>query len=274
MTPTCSTTMPPSHPTSSPSTISSPQPQPPLEVLELTPGANDLPFSGLATPCPIELSKMWPIFIVGQECPISLRVISPKGAPRELETRNITFTSSDFPDLEARKQAFSDYAIALNNQGYNVYVVMNPIDPTFAGDLNNKLAVKDEHIVFRSLLLIDLDRTGHLLDSATDEEIDDSAEVADRVAAFLDKEYEVEVSRVMSGNGTHLYISLPDIPNDQSSKANCQQMLVGLGQKFDTPTIKVDRVVFNAARITKVPGTIARKGTETSERPFRMAFVK
>lgn len=274
MTPTCSTTLPPSHPTSSPTTISSPQPQPPLEGIEFSPASNEQRYEGTATSCPVELAKMWSIFEIDLESPISLRAISPKGAPSRLRARNFTFTPVDFPDLDDRKQAFSDLAIALNDQGYNVYMVMNPIEPGFAGDLRNELAVADPDIISRRLILIDLDRTGHLVESATDEEINDSAELADLVAAFLEQEYDVEVSRVMSGNGAHLYMALPDIPNDERSKADCQQLLVALGQKFDTPTIKIDRAVFNASRITKVPGTVARKGIETSERRFRMAFVK
>ena len=273
MTSICSTTLPPSHPTSSPPTVSSPHLQPPLEDLELTPDANEPPYEGSAAPCPIELAKMWSIFEVDGGSLISLRAISPKDAPVELLTRNLTFTPADFPDVEDRKQAFSEYAITLNTQGYNVYIVMNPINLGFRGNLSNRIAVADPDIISRRLLLIDLDRTGHLVASATDEEINDSAEVADLVAAFLEQEYDVEVVRVMSGNGSHLYMALQDIPNDARFKTACQQLLVALGQKFDTPTIKIDRGVFNASRITKVPGTVARKGVETSDRPFRMAFV-
>lgn len=272
--PTSSTIPTPSLPASSPQTPNSPQPQPPIEVVEFIPHTNEQPYEGSAAPCPIELAKMWSIFELDGESLISLRAISPKDAPTKLLTRNLTFTPADFPEVEDRKQAFSDYAIALNKRGYTTYLVMNPIDPGFQGNLSNRMAVADPDIISRRLLLIDLDRTGHLVASATDEEINDSAEVADLVAAFLEQEYDVEVGRVMSGNGAHLYMALPDIPNDERSRAGCQQLLVALGQKFDTATTKIDRGVFNASRITKVPGTVARKGIETSERPFRMAFVK
>jgi len=42
---------------------------------------------------------------------------------------------------------------------------------------------------------------------------------------------------------------------------------------FDNDEAKIDRVVYNASRITKIPGTIMRKGIESDGRPFRMSRV-
>jgi hypothetical protein len=56
-------------------------------------------------------------------------------------------------------------------------------------------------------------------------------------------------------------------------------MLEALAKRYDTATVKVDTGVYNASRITKVPGTIARKGVEVedptgiNERCYRMASV-
>lgn len=217
---------------------------------------------------------MWAIFQVDQDAPISIRALQPKGSPVRLRTRNLTFNAADFPDITDRKQAFSDHAIGLNNRGYLVYVVMNPINSAFAGDMHNDMAVSDPDIASRRLLLIDLDRTGRLVESATEEELNDAADVADSVTEFLKAEFEIETSRVMSGNGWHVYLPLANIANDSKAKDDCQRLLAGLARQFDTETVKVDQAVYNASRITKVPGTIARKGSETPERPFRMAVVK
>ena len=46
-----------------------------------------------------------------------------------------------------------------------------------------------------------------------------------------------------------------------------------LARKFNNGIVAVDTVVYNASRISKVPGTIARKGLNTAERPHRMAVV-
>ena len=220
-----------------------------------------------------ELEKMWTIFQIGQTNPISLRAISPKGAPTPLPPKNLTFNASEFPDVDARKQAFADAALRLNEIGYNCYIVLNQISTDFEGDRHNNIAVSDKDIASRQLLLIDLDRTGTLEVPASDAEVAQAADVAEKISAQLVSLYGIQPFKVMSGNGIHLYVPLDDIPNDTVSKACCQSVLKALANRFDSTTIKVDQSVYNASRITKVPGTIARKGSETADRPFRMAFV-
>ena len=56
------------------------------------------------------------------------------------------------------------------------------------------------------------------------------------------------------------------MPNDEKSKALVEGALQELANKFNNGVVAVDTVVFNASRITKVPGTIARKGENTTER--------
>ena len=220
-----------------------------------------------------ELAKMWPIFPIGQNNPISIRAISPKGAPTFLLPENITFNATEFPDLEDRKQAFADAALRLNEFGYNVYIVLNQIKADFEGDRHNKMAVGDAHIASRQRLLIDLDRTGILEESATDAEIKEAFAVSEKISAHFNDQYGLESFKVMSGNGIHLYLPLDDIPNDEASRRCCQGLLKALARRFNTESIQVDQSVYTAGRITKVPGTIARKGCETAERPFRMACV-
>ncbi len=220
-----------------------------------------------------ELAKMWAIFPIGQANPISIRAISPKGASTFLLPENVTFNAAEFPELDDRKQAFADAALRLNEFGYNVYIVLNQIKTSFAGDTRNRIAVSDQDIASRQRLLIDLDRTGTLLAPASDAEISEAADVADEISSHLGSLYGLESFKVMSGNGIHLYLPLDDIPNDPASNSCCQAMLKALARRFNTDNIKVDQTVYNASRITKVPGTIARKGCETAERPFRMACV-
>ena len=78
---------------------------------------------------------------------------------------------------------------------------------------------------------------------------------------------------MMSGNGYHLYYVLNEILNDEVNKSLVEGALHELANKFNNSIVAVDTVVFNASRITKVPGTIARKGESTAERPHRMAVV-
>ncbi len=193
--------------------------------------------------------------------------------PRQRHAKNLTFNANDYPCVGDRLQAFSDAAIQLNEAGFNTYTTVNPVKPSFLGDLHNGLAVTDKDIACRRLIFIDLDRTGVLDGPATDQEVADAAIVAQQITAFLREELQIEPWRVMSGNGFHVYLPIDNLPNDAVSANCCQRLLHGLGDRFDTETIKVDRSVYNASRITKVPGTIARKGIETANRPFRMAHV-
>ena len=77
----------------------------------------------------------------------------------------------------------------------------------------------------------------------------------------------------MSANGYHLYYILDDISNDLGSASLVQRFLKNLACYFDNDLVGVDTTVYNASRITKVPGSIARKGVETDDRPYRMAEV-
>jgi hypothetical protein len=49
--------------------------------------------------------------------------------------------------------------------------------------------------------------------------------------------------------------------------------LQSLADIFNTDSVEVDTKVSDAGRITKIPGTIARKGKESADRPYRQAVV-
>ena len=73
-----------------------------------------------------------------------------------------------------------------------------------------------------------------------------------------------------SGNGFHLMYRI-DLPaNDSGIVERC---LKELDRRFTDDESTVDTTVFNAARIWKLPGTFARKGDDTKERPHRRAEV-
>ncbi|MCJ2180817.1 hypothetical protein [Novosphingobium album (ex Hu et al. 2023)] len=215
----------------------------------------------------LDIERLQALFQIGGENPITLRALAPKG--QALSARNLNFRATEFPSVEARWAAFAEQALHLNDTGYNIYTCMNPILPNFTGD-----AVKDEHILSRRLLLIDLDRSDTNDAPATDDEIKLAGHVADDIEGWLRERWNSEPTRVMSGNGIHLYYPLDDLPNDQASRDHVRNVLSSLAGQFVNPTIKVDTSVSNASRITKVPGTIARKGTPTEGRPFRKAVFQ
>jgi hypothetical protein len=223
-----------------------------------------------------EMAKMWNFFHVGQGDPIHQRMIWGKGVPNQRPPKNLTFTAEEFRRVSDRKQAFIDRAIKLNRAGYNIYTCFNPISPDFAGDRLNGLAVKDANIVRRRFLLVDVDRANTGAPATTDE-LDEVFGVAGQIERDYFFSKGLDPITVNSGNGAHIYIPI-DLPNDEASKLLCQKMLQALAAKYDTPTVKVDTGVYNAGRITKVPGSIARKGLEVEdaayleERRYRMAY--
>lgn len=218
-----------------------------------------------------EATKMWGMFPVGLETPIHIRGIMPKGVrSRSHAIINATVNTRDFPCIEDRQAEAIDIAMRLNDNGYNIYTTVNPVLSSFIGD--DGFAVCDHHVACRRLILIDIDRTGSNDGPATDIEIAGASRVADQIAEYLSLKFDPPF-RVMSGNGIHLYLPFDDIPNNADSAILCQRILIGLGNKFDTATHKVDQVVFNAGRITKFLGTVARKGVETPDRPFRTAYL-
>lgn len=215
-----------------------------------------------------EVAKMWGLFPLDADAPIHLRGIWPKGIQVSKPPINLIFTPAEYSNPLDRMQAFADAAITRNAEGYNIYTCFNPILPGHTAN-----SVGDADIRCRNAILIDIDRLGSLVASATDDEITAAEKMADKVTSYLFEERGLSVSRVMSGNGVHLYLPLDAVPNDCASNRRCKQFLKYLATRFDNDFVKVDTAVFNASRITKVPGTMMRKGIETVDRPHRMAHV-
>jgi hypothetical protein len=216
----------------------------------------------------LEVQKMWLIIGTTESSILELRAIWPSGMQPAKPALTIHFRVGNLGGIDTCKSAFEAEALRLNALGYNIYIVMNPIVPTFAGS-----AVKDEDINYRDLLLIDIDRAQKAKQPATDEEVHAAKQLADTVMTYLALNDWPEPIRVMSGNGHHLYYVLPAMANDEESKQYVQSLLKSLAAEFDNETVKIDTTVFNASRITKVVGTIARKGLESEGRPYRMAVV-
>ena len=210
-----------------------------------------------------EIKKIWRIKALGPLSILELRAIHATKKPisRLLKGEN-------FPSTDALKLAFEKKALSLNAAGYNVYFVMNPIRQDFESG-----SVKDSDIEYRDLLLIDIDKVGHKGESSTDRELEAAHLLSEKIADYLKSEGWDEPIRMMSGNGYHLYYVLKELLNDEVNKSLVEGALHELANKFNNGIVAVDTVVFNASRITKVPGTIVRKGESTVERPHRMAVV-
>lgn len=214
-----------------------------------------------------EIEKHWIVHPLPADRPISIRALKPKGCRLKLPPENRTYYPTDYATEFARKKAFEHDALRFNQAGYNVYCIMNQI----RSDLEYGRAVADKDITHRSTLLVDIDRMGDTSAPATEIEVDAAFELAEDVEGFLKGEGFPEAIWVHSGNGVHLYYTLPLVPESENTCDTVETFLNGLAAKFNTSLVGIDTVVFNAARITKVVGTVARKGLESPGRPYRMA---
>lgn len=135
---------------------------------------------------------------------------------------------------------------------------------------------KDEDVTERRYLLIDIDPVRPKGVCSTDAEKETAVEVAEKVREFMSARHWPRPVVVDSGNGIHLYYRLPTVerggPCDSATDAIATLLRV-MKSKFDTPGSQIDSAVYNPSRIMKVPGTIARKGDDSPDRPHRMSAV-
>jgi hypothetical protein len=170
---------------------------------------------------------------------------------------------------------------AANYDGYGdvkgIYVTLNPVQPEILHRAKNKVlqragadtTTKDKDILERRLLLVDIDGADRPAGiSATDEEVAMSKKKASDVGRFLAEKGFDNPFTAMSGNGFHLLYPIR-FPNDDISRDLVKRSLEALSFVFDDGDTKIDTSVFNAARITKLYGTMVRKGDNTDERPHR-----
>src|SRR5262245_471195 len=166
-----------------------------------------------------------------------------------------------------------------------MYVTMNPVSPGMLAHANHHLhvakaesATSDAHVTRRRHFLIDVDptrRDGSVRPPATicateAEKVTAHALLHEIVADLTEFGFP-EPLTIDSGNGAAALYRI-DLPADDGL---VERVLKALAKKYDTDDAKVDTAVFNAARITRLPGTWNAKGddTPTVGRRHRMARV-
>ena len=162
----------------------------------------------------------------------------------------------------------------------NIYFVLNEIsDACYSRDQMEvmiekpKITTSDNDITKRNWLLIDIDTKRSAGVSSTNEEKQHSKTTANKVFSYL---RDLGFSNPIvcdSGNGVHLLYKI-EMPNDEQSKMILHACLQVLDLFFTNEGAEIDKSVFNAARITKMYGTSARKGKSTNERPHRESYIK
>jgi hypothetical protein len=161
----------------------------------------------------------------------------------------------------------------------NIYFVLNEIsDACYSREQKDYISEKaskttsDSDIVKRDWLLIDIDPVRPSGTSSSDEEKEKAKTVINKVYAYLrDTGFKPPIV-CDSGNGYHLLYKI-EMENNPKSVETIKTLLQVLDMYFSDKDCGVDKTVFNASRITKLYGTVARKGTDTPDRPHRESKI-
>lgn len=165
------------------------------------------------------------------------------------------------------------------NQATGIYVTLNEIHPGCLARSNNRIkertrtTTSDRDVIARHWLPIDIDPVRPSGVSSTQEEFEKARTVAKTIKDWLESEMGFSPGvRAASGNGIHLLYRI-QTGNDDTAKQLITDCLTVLSKKFDSDDVHVDTTMHNAARIGRLYGTTARKGTSTSERPHRQSTI-
>jgi hypothetical protein len=165
-------------------------------------------------------------------------------------------------------------AAAWDGKAMGIYATLNPVNPALLARATNRLiprakvTTSDTDILRREWLLIDCDPVRPAGISATDAVHATAIRRAESIAAWLAEQDFPDPVLADSGNGTHLLYRVA-LANTSESTQLVKTILEVVALRFDDAVVKIDTSVFNAARLTKLYGTIAAKGDSTVERPHR-----
>jgi hypothetical protein len=184
---------------------------------------------------------------------------------RALHLPNARALSRAFDATPEGIMSLASQALAWEAAGARgIYWTPNPLRPDFA----DGASARDADVLERRWLLVDVDPVRPADCPSTDGERRAAWDVACCVLMALRADGWSDPAVAHSGNGWHLLYPV-ELANDEAAKALCKGLLHGLHERLSTERAKVDVTTYNAARIVRLYGTVARKGTPTADRPHR-----
>ena len=167
-----------------------------------------------------------------------------------------------------------------NVNGEQIYFVLNTVNPDCYGRAQNERLIQypknttsDVDVVGRRWIMIDLDPRRPAGTSSTNEQVEKAHLKAVDVYNFLKTYGFSEPVVAMSGNGYHVNIPCRIAISDEND-AIIKRFGLALSMMFDDEYIEVDKKVHNRARLCKLYGTTAKKGTPNlSDRPWRISKI-
>jgi len=145
-----------------------------------------------------------------------------------------------------------------------IYVTINEVNPELLSRSYNILkkndnTTSDKDIIRRRFLPVDIDPVRVSGTSATGQAKGKAKEVAQKVYNYLNSLEWPEPICADSGNGYHILYKIDERQNDNGL---VMRVLTALASMFDTAEVKIDLAVSNPARIMRLYGTRACKGSE------------
>lgn len=184
--------------------------------------------------------------------------------------------SGYFSNVDNLINAIKPYASMDDEQ---VYFVLNKIDSACYGRTQSERIVKspkittnDNDIIRRSFVFVDFDPVRKSGTNASNEEFEYAHKRAQQVFVFLRNQGFCEPIICKSGNGLHLVYKV-DMPNDSETTETLKRFYEYLASVYTDEKVDIDTKVFNLARLCKLYGTMAKKGANLQDRPWRMSEI-
>jgi hypothetical protein len=162
----------------------------------------------------------------------------------------------------------------------NCYYTLNRIDEAlYSRSQKDHFQLKcqttaDNNIIGYDWILVDCDCEKPVGVMSTEEELSYAKKKANEIYAYLRSEnFEAPIVAI-SGSGVHLLYRV-QLKNNEERRKLVKDFLDALGLMFSDERVKIDSTVGNPSRIARLVYSVNRKGSNTCERPWRMAhFVK
>ena len=184
--------------------------------------------------------------------------------------------SGYFNNVDSLINSIKQYAEMDDEQ---IYFVLNKIDEACFGRQQSgkfvkspKITTNDNDIVKRCYVFVDFDPVRKSGTNASNEEFEEAHKRAQDVFRFLRDKGFSEPIISKSGNGLHLTYKV-DLSNDEKTTETIKRFYEYLASVYSDDKVDIDTKVFNLARLCKLYGTMAKKGANLQDRPWRMSEI-
>ena len=161
------------------------------------------------------------------------------------------------------------------DERYQIYFVLNKIkrecyDRKQCENMIQRPSntTSDKDIEGIKWIFLDFDANHAAGIGSTNEQVELARKKAHDVCKFLRENGFQKPVVGMSGNGIHVYLRC-NLANDDESERLIIRFMSALGMLFSDDNIKIDPTTKNAGRLGKLFGSMARKGRNSEERPWR-----